>query len=122
MIKIEFLMWNATKQIYPCNFSFLWHECSDPYDSKQKFNIDIKNNTSSILIKQSCLLKIAWPKKVIPTKQVWMPKQIQGAVAFTSVTTATTLPKKDDATIITSSPSPIDSTSLRQISKSMDMP
>src|SRR3989337_4494970 len=22
--------------------SLLWHECSDPYDSKQKFNIDIK--------------------------------------------------------------------------------
>ena len=26
------------------------------------------NNTSSILTKQSCLLKITWPKKVIPTK------------------------------------------------------
>ena len=26
------------------------------------------NNTSSILPKQSCLLKITWPKKVIPTK------------------------------------------------------
>ena len=26
------------------------------------------NNTSSILTKQSCLLKISWPKKVIPTK------------------------------------------------------
>ena len=27
-----------------------------------------KNNTSSILTKQSCLLKITWLKKVIPTK------------------------------------------------------
>ena len=26
------------------------------------------NNTSSILTKQSCLLKITWPKKAIPTK------------------------------------------------------
>ena len=26
------------------------------------------NNTSSILTKQLCLLKITWPKKVIPTK------------------------------------------------------
>ena len=32
-------------------------------------HIDIRNsNTSSILIKQSCLLKITWLKKVIPTK------------------------------------------------------
>ena len=36
---------------------------------KIKVHIDIRNsNTSSILIKQSCLLKITWLKKVIPTK------------------------------------------------------
>ena len=36
---------------------------------KTKVYIDIKiNNTSSILTKQSCILKITWPKKVIPTK------------------------------------------------------
>ena len=36
---------------------------------KIKVHIDtINNNTSSILTKQSCLLKITWPKKVIPTK------------------------------------------------------
>ena len=36
---------------------------------KIKVYIDmINNNTSSILIKQSCLLKITWLKKVIPTK------------------------------------------------------
>ena len=36
---------------------------------KTKVYIDIKNNnTSSILTKQLCLLKITWPKKVIPTK------------------------------------------------------
>src|SRR6187399_1940365 len=36
---------------------------------KIKVYIDIRhNNTSSILIKQSCLLKILWLKKVIPTK------------------------------------------------------
>src|SRR6187401_3406617 len=36
---------------------------------KTKVYIDIRNNnTSSILTKQSCLLKILWLKKVIPTK------------------------------------------------------
>ena len=36
---------------------------------KTKVYIDIENNnTSSILTKQLCLLKITWPKKVIPTK------------------------------------------------------
>ena len=36
---------------------------------KTKVYIDIKNNnTSSILTKQLCLLKITWPKKAIPTK------------------------------------------------------
>ena len=36
---------------------------------KIKVHIDIRNsNTSSILIKQSCLLRITWLKKVIPTK------------------------------------------------------
>ena len=36
---------------------------------KIKVHIDIRNsNTSSILFKQSCLLKITWLNKVIPTK------------------------------------------------------
>src|SRR6187399_2769920 len=36
---------------------------------KIKVYIDIRNNnTSAILTKQSCLLKILWLKKVIPTK------------------------------------------------------
>src|SRR6187399_3774794 len=36
---------------------------------KTKVYIDIRNNnTSSILTKQSCLLRILWLKKVIPTK------------------------------------------------------
>ena len=36
---------------------------------KTKVHIDIENNnTSSILTKQLCLLKITWLKKVIPTK------------------------------------------------------
>ena len=36
---------------------------------KIKVHIDIRNsNSSSILIKQSCLLKITWLKKVIPKK------------------------------------------------------
>src|SRR6187401_2903757 len=36
---------------------------------KTEVCIDIRNNnTSSILTKQSCLLKILWLKKVIPTK------------------------------------------------------
>src|SRR6187401_2606385 len=36
---------------------------------KIKVYIDIRNNnTSSILTKKSCLLKILWLKKVIPTK------------------------------------------------------
>src|SRR6187401_3497447 len=36
---------------------------------KTKVYTDIRNNnTSSILTERSCLLKITWPKKVIPTK------------------------------------------------------
>ena len=34
----------------------------------KSLNLHKNNNTSSILTKQSCLLKITWPKKVIPTK------------------------------------------------------
>ena len=68
MIKREFLMRSATWHNFNANLlncdmniqirkiqdkSLYWHK---------------NNNTSSILIKQSCLLKITWPKKVIPTK------------------------------------------------------
>ena len=43
--------------------SATWH------DFNTKVYIDIKNNnSSSILTKQLCLLKITWPKKVMPTK------------------------------------------------------
>ena len=56
-------------------------------------------------------------RPMVPTKQVRMPKQIQGAVVSTSVTAAPTPPKEDDATAVTSSATPIDSTSLGQISE-----
>ena len=68
MIKREFLMRSATWHNFNVNLlnccmniqirmiqdkSLYWHK---------------KINTSSILAKQLCLLKITWPKKVIPTK------------------------------------------------------
>ena len=68
MIKREFLMRSATWHNFNANLlncgmniqirkiqvkSLYWHK---------------NNNTSSILTKQLCLLKITWPKKVIPTK------------------------------------------------------
>ena len=68
MIKREFLMWSASWHNFNANLlnggmniqirkiqdkSLYWHK---------------NNNTSSILTKQLCLLKITWPKKVIPTK------------------------------------------------------
>ena len=68
MIKTEFLMRSATWH----NFNVILLNCG--------MNIQIRkiqdkssywhknNNTSSILTKQSCLLKITWPKRVIPTK------------------------------------------------------
>ena len=58
-------------------------------------------------------------RPMVPTKQVWRPKQIQDAVAFTPITAAPTLPKKDDA-IIASSTLPIASSSLGQFSESVD--
>ena len=68
MIKTEFLMRSATWH----NFNVILHNIG--------MNIKIRkiqdknsywhknNNTSSVLTKQLCLLKITWPKKVIPTK------------------------------------------------------
>ena len=68
MIKTEFLMRSATWH----NFNVILLNCG--------MNIQIRkiqdkssywhknNNTSSILTKLLCLLKITWPKKVIPTK------------------------------------------------------
>ena len=68
MIKREFLMRSATWHNFNANLlncdmnikirkiqdkSLYWHK---------------NNNISSILTKQFCLLKITWPKKVIPTK------------------------------------------------------
>ena len=58
-------------------------------------------------------------RPMVPTKQAWIPKQIQDAVASTPITAATTLPKQDD-TIIASSMLPIASSSLGQISESVD--
>ena len=58
-------------------------------------------------------------RPMVPTKQVWRPKQIQDAVASTPITAAPAIPKEDD-TIIASSMLPIDSSSLGQISESVD--
>ena len=57
---------------------------------------------------------------MVPAKQVWKPKPIQDAAASTSITAASTSPKEDDATLITSSTSPIASSSLGQISDPVD--
>ena len=46
----------------------MWYEYSDPKDQDKSSYWHKNNNTSSILTKQLCLLKITWPKKVIPTK------------------------------------------------------
>ena len=68
MIKREFLMRSATWH----NFNANLLNCGMNIQIerfKTKFYIDIENNnTSSILTKQLCLLKITWLKKVIPTK------------------------------------------------------
>ena len=68
MIKTEFFMWNASWH----NFIVILLNCD--------MNIQIRkiqdkslywhknNNTSSILTKQLCLLKITWPKKAYPYK------------------------------------------------------
>ena len=58
-------------------------------------------------------------RPMVPTKQVWRPKQIQDVVASTPITAAPTLPKEDD-TIIASSTLPIASSSLGQITESVD--
>ena len=59
-------------------------------------------------------------RPMVPTKQVWRPKQIQDAVASTPITTTPVLPKEDDATTITSSTTLPTSPSLGQISELVD--
>ena len=61
-------------------------------------------------------------RPMVPTKQVWVPKQVQSVVVSTSVTSAPIPPKEDDATAITSSTTPIDSAPPEQIPESMNMP
>ena len=51
-------------------------------------------------------------RPMVPTKQVWRPKQIQDAVASTPITAAPAPPKEDDATAITSSATHLTSPSL----------
>jgi hypothetical protein len=51
-------------------------------------------------------------RPMVPAKQVWKPKPIQDASVSISITAASTAPKEDDATLITSSTSPIASSSL----------
>ena len=68
MIKKIILMRSATWH----NFNVILLNCGMNIQSRKiqdKSSYWHKNNnTSSILTKQSCLLKITWPKKVIPTK------------------------------------------------------
>ena len=59
-------------------------------------------------------------RPMVPTKQVWRPKQVQDAVASTPTTTAPARPKEDDATSIASFATLLTSPSLGQISESMD--
>ena len=58
-------------------------------------------------------------RPMVLTKQVCRPKQIQDAVASTPTTAAPAPPKEDDV-IIASSALPIASSSLEQISESVD--
>ena len=59
-------------------------------------------------------------RPMVPAKQVWKPKQIKDATTSTSIAAAPMTPKEEDAAPITSSPSPIASSSLGQISDSVD--
>ena len=68
MIKIEFLMRSATWHNFNVillnrGMNILIRKIQDKSAYLHK-----NNNTSSILTKQLCLLKITWLKKVIPTK------------------------------------------------------
>ena len=42
MIKTEFLMWNATEHVYPCNSLYCGKNIQIPKIQDKKFNIDIK--------------------------------------------------------------------------------
>ena len=68
MIETEFLMRSATWH----NFNVILLNCGMNIQIRKiqdKSSYGLKNNnTSSIRAKQLCLLKISWPKKVIPTK------------------------------------------------------
>ena len=66
MIKTEFLMRSATWHnfnviLLNCGMNIQIHKIQDKSSYRN-------NNTSSILTKKLCLLKITWPKKAIPTK------------------------------------------------------
>jgi len=61
-------------------------------------------------------------RPMVPTKQVWVPKQIQSAMVSTSVTSAPIPSKENDATVVTSSAAPINSAPPEQISEPMDTP
>ena len=68
MIKTEFLMRSATwhnfnVNLLNCGMNIQIQKIQDKSSCWHK-----NNNTSSILTKQLCLLKITWPKKAIPTK------------------------------------------------------
>ena len=60
-------------------------------------------------------------RPMVPPKQVWRPKQKENVAASALIVATPTLPTEDDATAITSSTSPITSSSLRDISESGDM-
>ena len=73
MIKTNFLMRSATWH----NFNVILLNCGmniQIWKIQDKSSYWHKNNnTSSILTKQLCLLKITWPKKVSPTNHiVWL--------------------------------------------------
>ena len=61
-------MWNATQHISQCNFLYCGLNVQIQMIQDRSSYCHENNNTSIILTKQSCLLKIAWLKKVNPTK------------------------------------------------------
>ena len=68
MIKTEFLMWNANQHKFQCSSLYCGMNVQISKFQDKILYWHKNNNTSSILTKQSCLLKIPWLKKGIPTK------------------------------------------------------
>ena len=61
-------MWSATSHNFNANLLNCDMNIQIRKIQEKSIYLHKNNNTSSILTKQLCILKITWPKKVIPTK------------------------------------------------------